>query len=209
MQRPRPARRIEARAGTVEPPVAQNEGFQWRSECLAFEASNAPDRNSRTARHFDTKRVILTMWHGPLSIGEGHALGDEALGAGGEGGRDEVARTLVADSCIANSRLRHLGRIKALRQIGQLMDDDHGPSANERLAQAIRIEHIDDDGLDIDPVECRRLLRRARGADDGPVVGWKKRNQAPAYRTAGAGEEQASGRGGAPFYHCGAGLWHF
>ena len=58
MQRPRPARRIEARAGTVEPPVAQNEGFQWRSECLAFEASNAPDRNSRTARHFDTKQII-------------------------------------------------------------------------------------------------------------------------------------------------------
>ena len=88
------------------------------------------------------------MWLGTVGISKRDALGDQPARTRRTRGGDEIGRALDAKAGIALARSRHLCRIKELRQIGQLMDDDVRTGVGYGSPHSAGIEGIEHDRRD-------------------------------------------------------------
>jgi hypothetical protein len=145
---PRSDRRVEARARSIEEPVAEDDTVERRLDHLALEAHHGARGLSVHRVAHGQQRVFLTVRHGPLRVDEGDALGDEPPGASNCRGRDEVSRALLPQARIAHQRLGHLARLEGVRQVGELVHHHLGLGVGQGLPQGAGVEDVDHDRLD-------------------------------------------------------------
>jgi hypothetical protein len=90
----------------------------------------------------------------------------------------EVLRSQAAQAGVALGSLRHLARIEARRQVGQLMHHDVQLRCRDRTRQRRRIEDIDHDGHGACGLQ-RVGFRCGTGRAGDVVAGFKQKRMAP------------------------------
>src|SRR4051794_34428241 len=76
MHRPRTGGCVEARTGTIEESVAEDDPVQGRFEHLALQARDTTRRKADVALCIDGQRIILAMGQGSIRVDERNALGN-------------------------------------------------------------------------------------------------------------------------------------
>jgi hypothetical protein len=104
----------------------------------------------------------------------------------------EVLRSQAAHAGVALGSLRHLARIEARRQVGQLMLHDVRLRCGDRPRQRRRIEDIDHDGRGARGLQRVGFRCGAGRAGDAMASLKQKRHPAPADGTSGARQKSSS-----------------
>ena len=97
-------------------------------------------------------------------IGERNALHDEASGAGRPRRRDQIARAFDADARVARIRCGQRLLVEALRQVGQLVNNDLRLRVNGGTLERGGFVHVNDCGTHARSFQFARRIGRARRA---------------------------------------------
>ena len=151
-------RRFAARPGRgpgarpVKQPVAQDDGRDTRHpQHLPLHVVGAFHRHG-PRRVGQVERVGLGMRLAARRIGKRDALHDEAANGGGKRRRNHVAGALGADARIPRIGGGQLRLVEFARQVGELMDDDLGTRAADRVGHRLRVVDVKNSG------RCARTL---------------------------------------------------
>lgn len=128
-----------------------------------------------------------------LGIGEGDALGDKAARTCGYGGSDKIGGAFDAQAGVARQHLFAATGIERTGKVGQLMDDDFRPRADDGITQGAAVEHVDNDWRHPTRSQLPLLGARARRAGHGMPVSDEHQRQSAADNAGGAGEKNVHG----------------
>jgi hypothetical protein len=126
---------------------------------------------------------------GTVRIRKGNALGDQAAATGRLHRGDEIGGTLDAQAGIARERVEPPRRIKHLRQICQLMDDDVRPRLDDGIPQGAAFEYVHDDRFDATRLQFPGFGGRPRRSGHGVSSGKEERRKPPPDHTARSGQK--------------------
>ena len=124
-----------------------------------------------------------------VGISEGNALRDQAARARCLRCGNQIGRAFDTQAGIARERIAKAGRIKDLRQIGQLMDDRFRVGCDHSIAQGPGIEDVNHDRFDAVRFELSDFAGRARRSGHLVPGSKQKRHQPPSDRSARSGQE--------------------
>jgi hypothetical protein len=153
--------------------------------------ANRLQRGLERRGRIGVERILLAL-HRAAGAGEGppgEALGEEAPGAGGASGREQVVRTLGAQPVGGGESAVEMAGVERSGQRRELMHDRLWLGLADDSADRLGIERVGDRRLRAELCDQLAFGLAAGDADDLMAVGGELRQQLPAERPGGPGDQ--------------------